>query len=182
MKLSTLAAALLLAGCASHPPLTQPQEAQYRIDEAEINAAPDWFTKPPVEHGVIFAAGTALSPDLQMASDKAVLLAERQVADQVHGQLSADLKDYLDESTGTPDRGERVVHSLIAGAVLSGYEITERKVTATGGGFRAFVLVRYSPAVAIKAVAATGDPEAKARASKAFEDLERDIQGQAGAK
>ena len=104
------------------------------------------------------------------------------VADQVHSKLSADLKDYLEESGGTalPQaslRRERVIRDVVAEVDL-GFEVVQRKVVAAGTGSRAFVLIRY-PVVTIDRqvvsdIKQDGELDARLHASKAFQDLEKE--------
>ncbi len=188
-------AAVGVAGCSSTP--TDPKEIalamQQKQQQAQLQAikdvveqAPSWYVSPPADTGYMYGAGTATSGDLQFAIDKASLNAKRAVADQVHSRLSADMKDYLQESGGALQaaaavQDERTVHNVVAEVDLQGYEVTQRKVVPAGNGYRAFVLVRY-PVTAAATQMSAADPtrpapdmSASLRASKAFQDLEAEI-------
>jgi hypothetical protein len=186
--------AVAVAGCSSSMPSQQEmalmaaqkqQEAQTQYTKIAVEEAPPWYLMPPNDKGYVYGAGTATSADMQFATDKAALTAKRMVADQVHSKLSADLKDYLEESGGAalPQaslRGERVIRDVVAEVDLVGFEVVQRKVVAAGTGFRAFVLIRY-PVVAIDRqvvsdVKQDGELDARLHASKAFQDLEKEIQ------
>lgn len=189
-----LGLAAAVAGCASSMPSQQQmalmaaekqQEAQTQMTKVAVEEAPPWYLMPPNDSGYVYGAGTAMSADMQFATDKAALTAKRMIADQVHSKLSADLKDYLEESGGTalPQaslRGERVIHDVVAEVDLMGYEVVQRKVVAAGSGFRAFVLIRYPVAALDRQVVADvkqdHDLDARLHASKAFQDLEKEIQ------
>jgi hypothetical protein len=188
-------AAAGVAGCSSTPsdPKELALEMQQKQQEAQLQAikevvdqAPSWYVSPPSDSGYMFGAGTATSGDLQFAIDKASLNAKRAVADQVHSKLSADFKDYLEESGGSlaaaaAVHDERTVHNVVAEVDLQGYEVVQRKVVPSGSGYRAFILVRYSIAAAAQQMSAADpakpptDMSANLRASKAFQDLEAEI-------
>jgi hypothetical protein len=185
-----------LAGCGSSappPPDAQQFAAQAALKQQEMQAqaakdvveqTPPWYAAPPTDTANMYAVGTAVSSDMQFALDKASLNAKRALADQVRGKLSADMKDYLEESGGAIQpasavRGERVVHDVVTDVDLNGYEVAQRKVIAAGTGFRAFILIRYPiSAAAHQVVAAVHQDDTdgmKLRATKAFTDLEREI-------
>jgi len=189
-------AAVGVAGCSSTP--TDPkeialamqqkqQEAQMQAIKDVVEQAPSWYVSPPSDTGYMYGAGTATSGDLQFAIDKASLNAKRAVADQVHSKLSADMKDYLEESGGSiaapaAVHDERTVHNVVAEVDLQGYEVMQRKVVPAGGGYRAFVLVRYPITAAAQQMSSAdqapkpaSDMSASLRASKAFQDLEAEI-------
>ncbi|HEY1719877.1 MAG TPA: hypothetical protein VGG27_01435 [Magnetospirillaceae bacterium] len=189
-------AAAGLGGCSSTPPFDpqkyalemqqKQQEAQVQAAKDVVEQAPSWYASPPSDSSYMFGAGTATSGDLQFAIDKAALNAKRALADQVHGKLSADMKDYLEETGGSLQpvaavHGERTTRDMISDVDLQGYEVTQRKVVASGTGYRAFVLMRI-PLTAMSHTVAAVDikPQddgaaTKLRATKAFSDLEKEI-------
>lgn len=187
-------AAAGLAGCSSTPS-SDPQKVAYEMQqkqqEAQVQAAkdvveqtPPWYATPPSDTGYMYGVGTASSADLQFAIDKAALNAKRALADQVRGKLSADVKDYLEESGGSVQpisavRGERTMHDVVTDVDLQGYEVSQRKVVASGTGYRAFVLIRYPVTAVARQVAAEVKQDdaggTKLRAAKAFDDLEKEI-------
>ncbi|HTX49394.1 MAG TPA: LPP20 family lipoprotein, partial [Caulobacteraceae bacterium] len=144
-------AAIGVAGCSSTP--TDPtqialavqqkqQQAQLEAIKAVVDQAPSWYVTPPSDPGYMYGAGTATSGDLQFAIDKASLNAKRAVADQVNSKLSADQKDFLQESGSSYQaaatmQDERTVHNVVAEVDLEGYQVTERKVLPSGSGYRA---------------------------------------------
>ena len=72
------------------------QEAKIK-DGRILNKVPQWFIDAQVEKGLItnrdaenfiYAVGSGESPDLQMAMDKAILVAKASLADQLEGMLN----------------------------------------------------------------------------------------------
>ncbi len=188
-KLTLLVVTTALVGCGTPQPGSSEFNvlATKKIYEARVEAVkttasdlPDWYVSPPKSGDVLFATGSAISSDLQLAVDKAIMAAKRSLADQVAGSLSTKHKEYASEDgqlvSGTT---ERVTSNAITQVVLSGYSITERKVVADGAAFRAYVLARYAPSGAARSITTATligpAPAVGAKAATAFEELDRDI-------
>ena len=198
MKIRMLAgtcAALALANCAptadpGTPAWTAQQEQlkqEARADQVKQAAAevPSWYMNPPADDVAIYAPGAATSGDLQLAFDKAVMGAKRALADRVNSRLSSKMKEFLSESGAAEDgkvaiESERVTSNLITEVNLSGYDITQKKLVPSGATYRAYVLVRYplggANRILVDQIHKNELLESKVRASKAFQDLEKDIQ------
>lgn len=191
--IALLAAAAGLSGCgipdvgspAAQIEMAQQQRAaEAKAVERVVDQVPDWYLKPPSDDLALLAPGTAMSVDLQFAVDKAVLVAKRMVADRVSGKLSSDLKDYLSETGALRNpvvvaRSERVIKDVIVEIDLAGYDVMKQTVQAEGGLYRAFALVRYPIGDAnrslVDRIRRDSELDAKLQASKAFKDLEADV-------
>jgi len=181
-------AAAILGGCSSRPdPGTPAWAAMQREETAKgaVDDLPSWYLTPPDDKAAIYAAGTATSADLQLAVDKAVLGAKRSLADRVNSKISGKIKEYLAESgagenTQIQHEFELSISNLITEVNLAGYNITEKKVATTGAQYRAYVLLRYpidsANRTLVDEVKKSDVLEGKLRASKAFQELEKDIQ------
>ncbi len=191
---AALGGLLVLAACAPPP---QPGTAAFTAAEAQrrqeqqqatvkdtVADLPSWYLTPPADDTALYAPGTATSSDLQFAVDKAVIGAKRALADRVNSRLSSKLKEYMSESGAAADakamiESERVTSNLITEVNLSGYRITEKQVIPAGGQFRAYVLVQYPLGQAnrllLDQIHKSDLLESKLRASKAFQELEGDI-------
>ena len=198
MNRSTLCAALgllTLAACASPPPPGSPgwaaaqeqkkQEARTETVKASVDDLPSWYTSPPNDEFSIYAAGAATSSDLQFAEDKAVLGAKRAMADRINSKLSSKLKEFVAESgagenTQVQAESERVTSNLITEVNLSGYTITQKKFVPAGTQYRAYVLLQdplgAANRVLVDQVNKNAVLQGKVKASKAFQELEKDIQ------
>jgi len=194
-KLAVTSAALaLVAACSSTPKPGTPEAAAYEHEQAVkvqqdevksvVSAAPDWYIKPPQDTAKIFAPGTATSGDLQLAMDESSMAAKRTLADSLKGLLSGKMKQFVSES-GSGDsvptkEVESVTTDVITEVNVAGYHQVDAKVIPEGTQYRAYVLLEYPIAQANQAldnrVKQDPDLETKLRASKAFEDLERDIE------
>jgi len=197
MKRSALCAvlgALTLAACASPPPGSpawtaeqeqKKQEARVDAVKSSVDDLPSWYTSPPTDEFALYAPGTGTSADLQFAEDKAVLGAKRALADRVNSKLSSKMKEFISESgtgenTQVQAESERVTSNLITEVNLSGYTLTQKKFVPAGNQYRAYVLLQYPLGTAnrilVDQVNKNGLLQGKLRASKAFQELEKDIQ------
>jgi hypothetical protein len=185
--------ALALAACASPQPGTpawtaqqeqKKQEARVEAVKASVDDLPSWFTNPPTDQYSIYAPGTATSSDLQFAEDKAILGAKRALADRINSKLSSKMKEFLSETgagenTQVLAESERVTSNLITEVNLSGYNITEKKFVPAGQQYRSYVLLQYplgnANRIMVDQVNKNTLLQSKLRASKAFQELERDI-------
>ncbi len=189
-------AVAVVAACADTPKPGTPEAAAFEQQEKQketkvevksvVAEAPDWFVKPPQDAQKLYAPGTATSNDLQLAVDESNMAAKRTLADSLKGLLSGKLKQYVSESGPGPTDAvltkevENVTTDVINEVNVSGYHQVQSKIVPEGTQYRAYVLLEYSMEQANRELTdrVKQDPqlETRLRASKAFEDLERDIQ------
>ena len=193
-KIMVLASIPLFVACSSPKPgspefvRTQEQEQQktaFKNVETAISKTPSWYVQPPQDANAIFTTGTEASPDMQMAIDMAVLSAKRALAFQLGARTSAMMKDYAGQ-TGTGGDAEvgreidRVTKSVASEINLAGFSREKSEIIAEGKNFRAFALIRYPIGDANKIVADQVKKskvlDTKLKASKAFQDLEQEIE------
>lgn len=191
---AALATLTLVTACSPDPgsPAWTAQQAQ-RKEEARaaavkgaVDEMPSWYTAPADDAFAITAPGTATSPDLQFALDKAVLAAKRSLADRLNSKLSAKIKEYTAES-GTGEipqvttESERTTINLISEVTLTGYAVKEQKLIPAGGQYRAYVLLQYPLGSAnrllVEQVGKDAALQGRLRASQAFRELEAEIAG-----
>jgi len=191
--LCAILGSLTLAACASPEPGTpaftaqqeqNKQDARVATVKASVDDLPSWFTTPPTDEFSIYAPGTAASSDLQFAEDKAVLGAKRAMADRINSKLSSKMKEFLSESGAGENaqvqaESERVTSNLITEVNLTGYNITQKKFVPAGQQYRAYVLLQYplgqANRILVDQVHKDNILQGKLRASKAFQELEKDI-------
>ena len=193
-KIMVLASIPLFVACSSPKPgspefvRTQEQEQQktaVKNVETAISKTPSWYVQPPQDANAIFTTGTEASPDMQMAIDMGVLSAKRALAFQLGARTSSMMKDYAGQ-TGTGSDAEvvreidRVTKSVASEINLAGYIREKSEIIAEGKNFRAFILLRYPIGDANKIVAEQVKKnkvlDTKLKASKAFQDLEQEIE------
>lgn len=188
------ALALVLTACSSPKPGTpefvqkkeeEQQKAVVKTVEQSLSVTPAWYTKNPVDATSIFAKATEASTNRQMAVDKAMHLARKELAQQLGARVSAKIRDFATESGRANDDDfqmeiERVGQSVALDVNLAGYVRENDEVVAEGGKYRAFVLLRYPVGESNKVVAnqvkKSAALESKVKASKAWQDLEQEIE------
>ena len=190
---TVLASSLGLAACSTPKPGTPEaaavQEKEIREQAAKaakstVEEAPKWMVQPPVDATAIFATGTANSADMQMAIDRANLAAKRELANQLNARLSSKMKEFVNEVGGANDaqlnrQVEIATQNVVTDVNLAGFRREDSKVVAQGPQFRAYVLLRYplgdANRILLNQVKKNSQIEAKVRASKAFQELEKEI-------
>ena len=197
MRLRTtlmIGTALTVAACSSPEPGTpaftaqveqKKQEARIDAVKSSLDDLPSWYTSPPTDEVSVYAAGTSTSSDLQFAEDKAVLGAKRALADRINSKLSSKMKEFVAESGAGENvqvraESERVTQNLITEVNLSGYVIKEKKFIPAGPQYRVYILLQYPLGSAnrmlVDQVNKDSLLEGKLQASKAYQELEADIQ------
>jgi hypothetical protein len=176
-----------LAGCGT----TKMQKAanehdarQMELVEQTIADAPKWYTKVPESSpNFMFIAGTGSSRNLTLARDKAVLDAEKQLANQIDALVSSRMKEYVREvganSPITISDNESVTKKLILEANIAGYAMNKTIVVPEGKHYRWYVLLEY-PVGEANVLRTIKETEKQLRVfstdkNKAFEELQLEI-------
>ena len=133
------------------------QEAKIE-DRRILNKVPQWFIDAQVEKGLItnrdaenfiYAVGSGESPDLQMAMDKAVLVAKASLADQLEGMLNKRSNYYITEdgkegNKQVATKVESTIVNIIKNTKVQGYEEWKKAVLETPTGtYRVYIGLKY---------------------------------------
>ena len=181
---------LLLAGCSSPKPgspqaLAVEKEATEKKIDKNLKAMPDWYAKTPLDNNILFASATETSRNMQMSMEKASIKARAELALTVGGRVSTMMKAYAEEAgvSNDPDVNQIVSTVTSQEAInvnLSGVQRADAQINREGDSYRAYVLIRYPLGelnkIAVEQVRQSTVLNAKFRASKAFEDLERKVE------
>ena len=131
----------------------------------------------------IFGVSTAVSPDLQLAIEKGMMVAKSELADKVKGEMNKSSKIFITElgknhNKTTVSEVESTIVNLIKNTPVRGYEIFAKDITMTKNGYyRVWIGLRlpmgdfnkmynYTIAEAVDAY------NVKSKAKIAFEKLE----------
>lgn len=96
----------------------------------------------------MFGVGTSVSPDLELAIEKAQLIAKAEVADKIKGEMNKKAKIFTTELGKTNAKTvvtdvETTLVNVIKQTPVRGYEIWKQEVTMTKGGYyRAWVGIK----------------------------------------
>ena len=88
----------------------------------------------------IFGKGTAVSPDLQLAIEKGMMVAKSELADIVKGEMNKSSKIFITElgknhNKTTVSEVESTIVNLITKTPVRGYEIFAKDITMTKNGY-----------------------------------------------
>jgi len=140
---SVVAAGLLMANCS----------ATYKMKSEKgkvLNEVPKWYMADFSEKQAcdtptfgknkdkmcIFGVGTAVSPDLNLAIEKGMMIAKAELADIIKGQMNKSSKQFITElgknqNKTTVSEVESTIVNLIKDTPVRGYEIFAKDVTIT---------------------------------------------------
>ena len=148
--------ALLLTNCASNT---------YKIKQEkdkQVLKVPSWYMNDYSEKKecgttrfgknkskeCIFGVGTSVSPDLELAIEKAMLISKAEVADKVKGEMNKKAKIFTTElgknlqKTVVTDV-ETTLVNIIKNTPVRGYEVWKQEVTLTQNGYyRAWIGIK----------------------------------------
>ena len=131
----------------------------------------------------IYGVGTAVSPSLELAIDKAKMIAKAEMADIIKGEMNKKIKIFVSELGNTQNKTivndvESALVNSISKTQVRGYEVFAQEVTMTTNGYyRAWIGLRlplgefnkmynYSIATVVDAY------ELKKLAEKSYADVE----------
>ena len=122
---------------AAHP-YAMPQPAHRSVVQA-----PAWFVRLPEDTvDMVFAVGTAVSTDEQMAFDKARMAAERKLVEQMYARISTQTNSFrADRGAAMIENFEQVTRKNARGE-LSGAQRVDSQVTHDGRQYKVYVLLR----------------------------------------
>lgn len=182
------ASTLVLGACSSNPTnmmLTDPVKYNTEKVETQVDLIPDWYLEHPKSDESIYASGTAVTPDLQLAVDIAILNAKTTLADRINGRLSSKTKNFVarigsnDLDAAVAQDIQKATINLIADVDVAGYAVEQKEVVQDGPQYRAYVLLEYSDAEANKIIVNRLRKDnmlfEKIKATTAYKDLEESV-------
>tara|TARA_Y100000996_G_scaffold90904_1_gene63980 strand:+ start:128 stop:766 length:639 start_codon:yes stop_codon:yes gene_type:complete len=123
-----------------------------------LNKVPQWFVDAQIEKGLvtnrdaenfIYGVGSGESPDLQMAIDKAILIAKASLADQLEGELNKRANYFVTESGKEGNKKvvskiDQTIVNVIKETKVQGYEEWHKAVFETPNGtYRVYIGLKY---------------------------------------
>ena len=158
MKLiSVLGLVVLLNACSS---------STYNIKSEKgniVNKVPNWYmadfndkehcdlsmwTKKDNDKVCVYGVATAVSPDLDLAIEKAKMKAKAEIADIIKGEMNKESKQFITELGKSETKTvvtdvESTLVNIIKNTKVRGYEVFEQDVTLTKSGYyRAWIGLR----------------------------------------
>ena len=188
-----MAGVLGLSACSDKLPpnlAMSEKEFEYRTEQVEnqIDDMPKWYTNIPKEDDAVYAVGTAVTPDLQLSVDIAVLSAKTTLADRVDSRIRSQLKTFksklgsTDFDSNVAVEFEQVTRNLIADADVAGYTVKENVIVQNGTQYRSYVLLEYRNEVAASVirtrVAKNAALLSKLKSTQAWKELDDNVEAQ----
>ena len=153
--LSVLAMSVLLTNCAGNYKIKSEKgnvvdkvPAWYMADINDSKACDKKIFGKDKNKVCIYGVGTSVSPDLNLAIEKAKMLAKAELADIIKGEMNKQSKQFITELGKTETKTivsevESVLVNVIKDTKVRGYEIFEQDVTLTKNGYyRAWIGLR----------------------------------------
>ena len=143
--------ALTLTNCAQN---TYKVKQEAKEEGRVLNQVPQWYIDAKVEKGLIidrdanlyiYAVGQGNSPDLQLAIEKAMMIAKAELADKLHGQMNKRTDLYITEvgnegNKQVASKIEETIVNVVKETMIQGYEQWEKAVFETPDGtYRVYV-------------------------------------------
>ena len=136
---------LTLANCSQ----TYKVKQEAKVNDGRLlNEVPQWYIDAQIDDGIIlnrdadkyiYAVGQGTSPDLQLAIEKATMIAKAALADQLQGQMNQRTELYVTEIGSNNNKEvaskiESTIVNVIAKTMVQGYETWEKAVYETPVG------------------------------------------------
>ena len=157
--------ALTLTNCSKTLTGKADKDKVYKVKEEAnvedgriLNKVPQWFVDAQVEKGLItnrdaenfiYGVGSGESPDLQMAIDKAILIAKASLADQLEGELNKRANYFVTENGKEGNKKvvskiDQTIVNIIKETKVQGYEEWHKAVFETPNGtYRVYIGLKY---------------------------------------
>ena len=134
--------ALTLANCSK----TYEVKQEAKVDDGRLlNEVPQWYIDAEIDKGVIknrdaedyiYAVGQGVSPDLQLAVEKAIMIAKASLADQLEGEMNKRSELYITEvgqegNKQVASKVESTIVNVIEKIKVQGYEEWNKAVFET---------------------------------------------------
>ena len=140
-----LIAGILLAQCSTYK--IKPDMSKNGV----VNKTPDWYVEYKHETWTKYQeAATAVSPDMELAVKKAILLAKAKLVDRINGEVNnrttinkneAGTNESLTVTAGSQD----IVVNIIKDTLARGYEVTKTEIfTTKHKSYRAYIMIELS--------------------------------------
>ena len=159
LVIGATALSLFLAACGSTHNIKQ--EATFQSDgsvKQVLNEVPQWYIDAEVKKGLItnrdadqfiYGVGTSVSPDLQLAINKATMIAKADLADQINGEINARSEQFITElgqegNKQVASRVEETIVNTISATTVVGYDEFAKDIFITADqNYRVYVGLKW---------------------------------------
>jgi len=116
-----------------------------------VDKTPKWYVK--YDRETLFKyqeSGTAVSPDMELAVKKAVLLAKAKLVDRINGEMNNDtiinkVETGTNEELAVTGNSTDTINNVIEDTVAKGYKVTKSEIFMTKNkSYRAYIMIEIS--------------------------------------
>jgi hypothetical protein len=181
---TTLSKAVPDAGAAQRAEAAKEAERRKAV-ETNISKTPDWFLQNDNNPDAIYVTATEGAVDMQLSIDMAMLSAKRLLTQNLGELISSRMTEFATQTNSGDDitlskEIERLTKTLIAEVQLNGYTRDRITVIPNGREYQSYVRLRYPTEelkkMMAKEVKKNNIMATKVRKTKAFEELEKEIE------
>ena len=140
-----LLALLLVSNCSTYT--IKPDTAKNGV----VESTPKWYVGyDRVTWKYYQEAASSVSPDMELAVKKSILLAKAKLADRINGEMNnrttinkneSGTNENLNLNAGTQD----LIVNIISETLVKNYEVIEQEILSTGDkSYRSYVMIRVS--------------------------------------
>jgi hypothetical protein len=136
---------VLVANCSTYS--IKPDQSKNGI----VDKTPKWYVKYDRDTWTTYQeAASAVSPDMELAVKKSVLLAKAKLADRINGEMNnrttiTKNEGGTNESLSVQSGSQDAVVNMITETMIGNYIVTKSEIFSTGvKSYRAYVLIEIS--------------------------------------
>ena len=152
--MKTIMVALLALGLTNCAQTNYKVKQEVKEEGRTLNQVPQWYIDAKIDKGFVFnrdadlfiySVGQGSSPDLQLAIEKAMMIAKAELADKLRGQMNKRTDLYITEvgqegNKEVVSKVEEVIVNVVRETMIQGYESWEKAVYETPDGeYRVYI-------------------------------------------
>jgi hypothetical protein len=152
--MKTIMIALLALGLTNCAQTNYKVKQEVKEEGRTLNQVPQWYIDAKIDKGFVFnrnadlfvySVGQGSSPDLQLAIEKAMMIAKAELADKLEGQMNKRTDLYITEigqegNKEVASKIEEVIVNVVKETMIQGYESWEKAVYETPNGeYRVYI-------------------------------------------
>ena len=204
IRIMTITILGMLLGACANTGLNQNYEIKAEKDNT-LTVIPAWYVNQIKQKEVcnlnsieskgtdkqcLFGTGTSVSPDLNLAIEKAKMLAKADIADVIKGEMNKQSKQFITELGKTEQKTivsqvESTLVNIIQNTPVRGYEVFATEVSTTNQGYyRAWVglklpLGEYNKMYHYNIEEVANSYKLKEKADAAFKETVKNVENKA---
>jgi len=163
-----------ITGCGSNPP-------EPGVPGATLANMPDWYSNPPQDPNYLYSTATAMSRDMQMATDKAKQQARTGLTTEIEARIERLIGGFSEEES--VNKGSDLAKRLsdeeesAVTAAMDGVRLKDQEIFVENDIYRTYVLMELQVGAVdnalLQRIKADQDLYNRVRSTAAFGNLEK---------